>query len=151
MSGSFEMLELVRCLQCPGHWLAGLEWLLVGKPGVCGDALLFLLAPCVQRQKAPGSAAGNSLQPSCRQGKAPEWSSQTLSMEVEGNVNKGIQQLLPPREFCSTPRAPSASRPSLPISFSCLLFRSCSFRSQLSHKCNCFLYTCILKFAHEKG
>lgn len=43
-------LELGRCLWHLGRWPAGLDWLQAGRPGVCGDALLFLLIPFVQRQ-----------------------------------------------------------------------------------------------------
>lgn len=42
-----------------GHWPAGLEWLLAGGTGACGDTL-FLLAPFVQRQKALGNVGGNA-------------------------------------------------------------------------------------------
>lgn len=45
----------------PGAWLARLEGLLAGRPVVCGNVLLYLLASFFWRPTAPGSVAGNTL------------------------------------------------------------------------------------------
>lgn len=61
--GYFKKLVGARhVLIVPGSLACWADQLSSGRTGICADALLFLLAPCAQGQKAPDNVAGNRLQ-----------------------------------------------------------------------------------------
>lgn len=88
-------------------------------------ALLFLPAAFVQRQKAPGSVAGNVLQWSCWSGKAPE--SSAAHQRGVGR-EQGLTGSSSPGRSCSSP----VSQPLFCLFL--LLFGSCLFSPPLSHR-----------------
>lgn len=78
-------------LRTLGHQLAGLEQLPTGRPCACSEALLFLLGPFVQRQKAPPGwdpCSGDLADRPEHSVKAP-----ACPKKVEGRVNNGIYPL----------------------------------------------------------
>lgn len=98
-------MELDRHSQRLGHWPAGLERLPAGRPGVCGDALLFLFAPFVGREKALAIQLGMCTDDLAGRLMHPN-RALARPMEVQGDVNNGAQGS-GSREF---PQVPEGSR-----------------------------------------